>query len=61
MLQNHALLSKISFLQLEKKLQKQNNHLILRWLLVAGEIEISNHSIDHLIELEAFIKTILHY
>jgi hypothetical protein len=26
-------------------------------LLVAGEIEISNHSIDNLFELEAFIKT----
>ncbi len=36
----------------------QNNLLkIKRLSLVAGEIEIPNHSIDYLFELEAFIKT----
>nr|WP_027395178.1 hypothetical protein [Aquimarina latercula] len=42
-------------LNLVKKAKILNFNILA--LLVAGEIEISNHSINNLFELEAFIKT----
>ena len=42
----------------QKTSKNQNNPLKIKMLsFVAGDIEISNHSIDNLFELEVFIKT----